>query len=91
MSETVLANMRDYLTGALQPNELMWLIDELIPYAAMPEGTLKPYTMEEINARIDEAERQSAAGEFCDHEEIFKMLDEELGLTEVEKTYKTAV
>ena len=91
MSETVLANLREYLTGTLQPTELMWLIHELTPYAAMPEGTLEPYTMEEINARIDEAERQSAAGEYYDSEDVFRMLDEELGLTEVEKSYKAAV
>jgi hypothetical protein len=91
MSETILTNLREYLTGALHPKELMWLIHELAPYAAMPEGTLEPYTMEEINARIDEAERQSAAGEYYDSEDIFRMLDEELELTEFDYAYKTAV
>ena len=91
MSETILTNLREYLTGALNPKELMWLIHELAPYAAMPEGTLEPYTMEEINARIDEAERQSAAGEYYDSEDIFRMLDEELELTEFDYAYKTAV
>ena len=74
MSETILTNLREYLTGALNPKELMWLIHELAPYAAMPEGTLEPYTMEEINARIDEAERQSAAGEYFDHEDVMREL-----------------
>ena len=74
MNEKALTNLRDYLTGALQPQELMWLINELSPYAAMPEGTLEPYTMEELNARIDEAERQSAAGEYMDHEDVMREL-----------------
>ena len=34
-------------------------------------GLLKPYTMEEINARIDKAERDAAEGRYRDHDEIF--------------------
>ena len=42
---------------------------------------LKPYTMEEINARIDQAEADSAAGRYRSAEEVFgdwgMALDEE--------------
>ena len=91
MNEKALTNLREYLAETLQPQELMWLINELSPYAAMPEGTLEPYTMEELNARIDEAERQIAEGKCHSSEEVFRMLDEELGLDKVEAAYKVAV
>ena len=41
------------------------------------EMTLQPYTMDEINAMIDEAERESAAGLGQDSEEMFRELEEE--------------
>jgi len=40
------------------------------------EGTLEPYTMEEINAMIDEAEKESANGDFVNNEDLFKKLFE---------------
>jgi predicted transcriptional regulator len=42
---------------------------------------MKPYTMEEINARIDQSERDFAEGNYYTHEEVMKMLDAELELT----------
>ena len=38
---------------------------------------LTPYTMEEIHAMIDEAERQFAEGKWQDSEEMFRELEEE--------------
>lgn len=38
---------------------------------------LTPYTMEEINAMIDEAERDFEAGRFYTSEEVFQELEEE--------------
>ena len=38
---------------------------------------LKPYTMEELNARIDRAERESAAGLGQDFDEFMDELEEE--------------
>ena len=46
--------------------------------------SLKPYTMEEINARIDQAERESAAGLGQDSEEMFRELEEEFAYNELE-------
>lgn len=46
---------------------------------------LKPYSMEEINAMIDEAERESAAGLGQDSEEMFRELEEELSDKEHDK------
>lgn len=48
------------------------------------ENSLKPYTMEEINARIDQAERESAAGLGQDSEEMFRELEEEFAYNELE-------
>lgn len=41
------------------------------------EEQLKPYTMEEINARIDQAERESAAGMGRDFDDFMRELEEE--------------
>ena len=46
------------------------------------EYSFKPYTMEEINARIDQAERESAAGLGQDSEEMFRELEEEFAQKE---------
>ena len=41
------------------------------------EMMLRPYTIEEIDAMIDEAERESAAGLGQDSEDMFRELEEE--------------
>ena len=41
------------------------------------ESELRPYTVEEINARIDQAERESALGLGIDTEEMLREMDEE--------------
>lgn len=43
------------------------------------ESELRPYTIEEINARIDQAERESALGLGIDTEEMLREMDEEFG------------
>ena len=48
------------------------------------EHSLKPYTMEEINARIDQAERESAAGLGQDSEEMFRELEDEFAYNDLE-------
>ena len=48
------------------------------------EYSLKPYTMEEINARINQAERESAAGLGQDSEEMFRELEKEFAYNELE-------
>ena len=47
---------------------------------------LKPYTIEEINAMIDEAERESSAGLGQDSEEMFRELEEELFFVECDNS-----
>ena len=52
---------------------------------------LKPYTMEEINAMIDQSERDSAAGLGQDSEEMFRELEEEFAREEQELELAEAV
>lgn len=62
-----------YLCGMKEKKEIEFdaIIDELI------KGQLPPYTMEEINAMIDEAEQDFEAGRFYTTEEVFQEIEEE--------------
>ena len=51
------------------------------------EEKLEPYTMEEINAMIDESERQLANGQYRDIEELFREWDEEERLEDERNSY----
>lgn len=83
MSTSTLTGLRDYLFSTLNIGNLYWLANELTEYAKRKEAQhLKPYTMEEINARIDQAERESAAGLGQDSEELFRELEEEFAREE---------
>ena len=83
MSTSTLEGLRDYLYGTLSPSNMLWLSSQLADYAKKQEA-LKPYTMEELNARIDQAERESAAGLGQDSEEMFRELEEEFAREELE-------
>mgnify|MGYP001777178263 CR=1 FL=1 len=48
---------------ALPASDRQWLRDKLDVYEGEEEERLAPYTMEEINAWIDEAEAELEAGE----------------------------
>ena len=51
------------------------LIDNLT--AEDDDYSLKPYTMEEIHAMLDEAEADFAAGRFVDDDDVWREYDEE--------------
>ena len=76
MSTATLTSLLDYLTGALTTDNKQWLADHLYQQVQEKES-LAPYTMEEINSRIDQAERESAAGLGQDSEEMFREMEEE--------------
>lgn len=60
MSETTLTNLLEYLYGTLTPSNQRRVAEHLIKHA---DGVdLKPYTMEETNAMLDEPEAEIAAG-----------------------------
>lgn len=81
MSEATLSNLLEYLYGTLTPRNMLWMAERLTEHAKQEEESVKPYTMEEINARIDQSERDFTEGNYYTHEEVLKMLDEELELT----------
>ena len=83
MSTATLEGLRDYLYSTLSPSNMLWLSSQLAEYARKQEK-LKPYTLEELNARIDQAERESAAGLGQDSEEMFSELEEEFAREELE-------
>ena len=64
----------------LCPKTIIEMSDESYLTESKKDMVLKPYTMEEINAIIDMAERDSAAGLGQDSEEMFRELEEELRL-----------
>ncbi len=81
MSTTALSGLRDYLCGTLTPANMLWLSSQLAEYAHHQQAEELPpphrrYTMDEINAMLDEAERQAAAGESMTNEEFFRSWDE---------------
>ena len=76
MSKESLEHLRDYIQMTLSPSDITWLTDELIVTLQKQEH-LKPYTMEEINAILDEAERDFEAGLGIDGDDVHRELEEE--------------
>ena len=62
MSTATLTGLLDYLYGTLTPSDMRWVGDHLIGRATKTEHAPKPYTMEELNAMLDAAEADIAAG-----------------------------
>ena len=83
MSTTTLTSLLDYLTKALTTDNKKWLADHLYQQVREKES-MAPYTMEEINSRIDQAEQESAAGLGQDSEEMFREMEEDFVREEVE-------
>ena len=77
MSEATLSSLLEYLYGALTPSNMRWVGEHLIQYAENEENSQKPYTMDEINAMLDEAERNFEAGLGVPSEEVFRELEKE--------------
>ena len=92
MSTQALTGLRDYLTGTLSVADMKWLVKELTEYAKKEEFPLKRYTMEEINAMLDEAEAEIVAGKGTPHEEVMREWDEEIArMEQEEQKYAKAV
>ena len=52
------------------------VIDDYIASRQHTKEELKPYTIEELNARIDKAERDSAEGRYRDFDDFMRELEE---------------
>ena len=60
-----------------QKLELVTMLIESVKPKITAAPPMKRYTMDDINAMIDEAERQIAAGETIPDEEVWRKYDEE--------------
>ena len=83
--------MRNSQDSTLKTNWPMVAISPQKPYLCSKSlkemsEELKPYSIEEINAMLDEAERESAAGLGQDSEEMFRELEEELSFVECDNS-----
>lgn len=78
MSTATLSGLRDYLFSTLSPANMLWLGTELTEHAKKENYSPKPYTMEEVNAILDLAEADFAAGKFIDDDDAWEELDREL-------------
>ena len=82
MSTTALQGLLEYLYGTLTPKDMCWVADHLIDHAQRSSEPLKRLTMEEVNAMLDEAEANFAAGRTIPHEEVMRRWDEEIAQME---------
>ena len=67
MSEATLQGLMDYLYSTLTPDNMRWMAIHLMAHADADEGKVEPYSMEEINTMLDEAEIEIAAGKGTPH------------------------
>ena len=85
MSTAALTNLRDYLTGTLSPSDMTWLVTQLTEYTKKEGYSLKSFTMEELNAMLDQAEADIAAGKVIDDEDVWRELEEEFAREDAEE------
>ena len=72
MSTTALEGLLSYLYGTLSPSNMRWVGEHLIEYAKKEQDEqLRPYTMQEIDDMLDEAEAAFEAGDYLTNEEVF--------------------
>ena len=69
MAQETLNGLLQYLVATLTYDNRAWLAKHLIEPQTVDE--VAPYTMEEIDARLDEAENDAAAGHLYSTEQVF--------------------
>ena len=70
ISTTTLYSLRDYLYGTMSADEMMWLVEELTNYIRKGDD-IQSYTIEELDSRIDNSQRDAIEGRYRTHEELF--------------------
>ena len=65
-----------------QKLELVTMLIESVKPKMVAPAPMKRYTMDDINAMIEESERQIATGETIPDEEVWRKYDEEFALEE---------
>ena len=76
MGTQALTGLRDYLTDTLSPDNMLWLATQLTEYAKKKEE-FRPFTMDEIHARLAQSRNEALAGLSQDSEDMFLELEEE--------------
>lgn len=72
MSTAALTGLLEYLYGTLSPSNMRWVGEHLIEYSKKEENKqLRPYTMQEIDTMLDEAEAAFEAGDYLTNDEVF--------------------
>lgn len=72
MSTSALTGLLEYLYGTLTVNNMRWVGEHLIEHAKKEEAErLRPYTMQEIDDMLDEAEASFEAGDYLTQDEVF--------------------
>lgn len=68
-----LTGLLEYLYATLSPNSMRWLGEHLIEHA---QSVVQPYTMAEIDAMLEESERDFDAGRCYSTEQVLQMCRE---------------
>ena len=68
-----LTGLLEYLYATLSPNSMRWLGEHLIEHA---QSAVQPYTMAEIDAMLEESERDFEAGRCYSTEQVLQMCRE---------------
>lgn len=74
MSAVVLQGLLDYLKSTLTMENRQWLAEHLVETGS----DVRPYTKEELLARVEEAETDIAAGRFRTEDEMEAFMDSAL-------------
>ena len=68
-----------------QKLELVTMLIESVKPKIMAEAPMRRYTMDDINAMLDEAEANIAAGNVIDDEDVWRELEEEFAREDAEE------
>ena len=72
MNIATLTSLLDYLCGTLSSSNMRWVGEHLIEQAKKQESEqFRPYTMQEIDDMLDEAEAAFEAGEYLTNDDVF--------------------
>ena len=75
MSTAALTGLLEYLYGTLSVSNMRWVANQLNEQASKKEKgqahDLTPYTMQEIDDMLDEAEAAFEAGDYLTNDEVF--------------------
>ena len=72
MSTSALTRLLEYLYDTLSPSNMRWVGEHLIEYANKEESErLLPYTMQEIDNMLDEAEKAFEGDDYLTDDEVF--------------------